>query len=169
MAFECMTAQDLADAGVLTKESAPAEPVADKTKSDEKSFAGTLINCLPAIDPVYGKPVSELQPGDMVEVKLQGGVGAGDMIHKFLTSTNQDAVFPVESVEKASSEKTYIFLRINEEIQGVITVTKDLRLRVLNIGQKKTTITINMDNVVFFGVLAAAAVVITLVVKFLFF
>jgi len=170
MAFERMSAQDLANAGVLTKDGALAESETVKTQAAEKSFAGTLINCVPVIDPVHGKPVSELKPDDMVEVKIQGGVGAGDMIHKYLTSTNQDAVFPVERVERSDTEKTYVFLKINDELKGLITSTKDLRLRVLDFkGQKKTSITINPDNVILFGVMVAAFVVIALVVRFLLF
>ena len=171
--FERMSKQDLADAGVLTKEmkgNAPSEPGKDKTESEEKSFSGTLINCLPVIDPVHGKPVSELQPDDMVEVKIQGGIGASGMIHKYLTSTNQDAIFPIDSIEKGDAEKTYILLKINDEVRGIITVTKDIRLRVLRMSsEKKSSITFNLDNVIFFGILAASAVVIALVVKFLIF
>jgi len=170
MSLERMSKQELTSAGVLTKEKAPAEPGADKTEPKEKSFIGTFINCLPMIDPVHGKPVSELMPNDMVEVKIQGGVGAGDLIHKYLTSTNQDAIFPVEKVERTDTDKTYIFLKINEEVKGIVTVTKDIRLRVLHMrNRKKTSVTINLDNVIFFGILSAAIVVIALVVKFLLF
>jgi hypothetical protein len=173
MELERMSARELADAGVVTKDRAPAEPETDKTKAEEKALSGALINCVPVIDPVNGKPVSELKPGDMIEVKIQGGVGAGDMIHKYLSSTNQDAVFPIEKIEKGeknASEKTYIFLDINEELKGLITVTKDIRLRVFKIGaQNKTSITINFDNVIFFGVLAVAVLVIAIVVKTLLF
>lgn len=170
IAFERMTARDMESAGLLTKEDSSAETKTDKMQSNEKSFAGTLINCLPIIDPVRGKPVSELEPDDIVEVKLQGGVGAGEMIHKYLASTNQDAMFPIERIEKTDSEKTYIYLNINEELKGLITVTKDLRLRVLDIGKKKKTtpgVPFNPDNAIFFGVLAVAAVVIAMVVRFL--
>jgi len=166
--FELLSVQDLANAGILVKDSAPAESDTPKTQSTEKSI--TLINCAPVIDPVHGKPVSELEPGDMVEVRIQGGVGAGDMIHKFLTSTNQDAVFPIDRVEKASADKTYVFLKINDELQGLISSTKDIRLRVLNIkGQKRTSISVNMDNVILFGVLAVAFVVIVLVIRYVLF
>jgi len=171
IAFERLSEQDLSNAGVLTKGSGGTEPVVNKTAPEGKSFDVTLINCLPIIDPVYGKPVSELEPGDMVEVKMHGGVGAGDMIQKFLTSTNQDAIFPVERVDRNDvTEKTYVFLNINEEIKGIITVTKDIRLRVLDVkSKKKTSITINLDNIVLFAVFGAAAVIIALVVRFLLF
>ena len=170
MMFERISAQDLANAGVFMKDNAPAESENVKTQTAEKSFAGTLINCVPVIDPVHGKPISELKPDDMVEVKIQGGVGAGDLIHKYLTQTDQDAIFPVERVERNNTEKTYIFLRINEELKGLITSTKDIRLRVLDVkGQKKTPITINPDNAILFGVMVAAFVVIALVVRYLLF
>jgi hypothetical protein len=43
-------------------------------------------------------------------------------------------------------------------------------LRILELdNRKKASITINVDNVVFFGVVGVAFVVIALVVKFLFF
>jgi len=168
ISFELLSAQDLINAGVLVKDDASAEPETAQTQPAEKAI--TLINCVPIIDPVHGKPVSELEPGDMVEVKIQGGVGAGDMIHKFLTSTNQDAVFPVDRVEKSNADKTYIFLKINDELQGLVTSTKDIRLRVLNIkGQKKMSISVNMDNVIFSGVLAVAFVVIVLVIRYVLF
>ena len=170
MAFERMSAQELANAGVLTKEAGEAVAEAERTKADEKSFAGTFINCLPVIDPVHGKPVSLIEPEDMIEVKMQGGVGAGDMIRKFLTSTNQDAIFPVERVDKSNPDKAYIFLNINEEIKGIITATKDIRLRVLNMNNtKKTSITINVDNLILLGVLVVAIAAIAFAIRFLLF
>ena len=167
-AFERLTRQDLVDAGLLpgesTREQSPSEPKV----MEEKSFSGTLITCMPVIDPVHGVPVSELRPDDRVEVKLQGGVGAGDLIYKYLSSTSQDAIFPVESIERKDDEKTYVFLKISDEVKGLITVTKDLRLRVLRSRPLGATISINMDNLIFAGVLLVAAVVIALVVRMFF-
>ncbi|MDR1376957.1 MAG: hypothetical protein LBJ22_05555, partial [Synergistaceae bacterium] len=147
-----------------------AKPTENPTPENvEKSFAGTLITCLPVIDPVRGTPVSELKPGDVLEVKIQGGIGAGELIQKYLNAMNQDAAFPVLSIEKKDDDKTYVFLEISEEVKGLITVSKDLRLRTLQRGlSPKTTITINLDNVIFFGVLTVAAVVILFVIRFLF-
>jgi hypothetical protein len=172
MAFERMSKQDLTTAGVLPLPGAEgtAETEVSKPETGEKSFTGTLITCLPVIDPVHGKPVSELEPGDMVEVKIQGGVGAGELIHRYLTSTNQDAIFPVESVERKDSDKTYVLLNVNDEVKGLISVTKDLRLRILKVdAAKKTLISINIDNIILLGVLTAAVVIIGLVIKFLLF
>ena len=174
MAFEQLSRQDMVNAGVLSKEGEegakkPDDPILPES---EKSFAGTLIMCLPVIDPVRGTPVSELKPGDVLEVKIQGGIGAGELIQQYLNSMNQDAAFPVLTVEKKDDEKTYVLLEINEEVKGMLTVSKDLRLRTLQREpppRAATTMTINLDNVIFFGTLTIAAVVIVFVIKFLFF
>ncbi|MDR1378041.1 MAG: hypothetical protein LBJ36_03215 [Synergistaceae bacterium] len=169
IAFESLSRQDLVDAGVLP-ESAEESAGVSQFEEKGKSLTGTLITCLPVIDPTRGIPVSELRPGDVLEVKMQGGVGAGDMIQKYLTSTHQDAAFPVLSVERKNDSKTYIFLDINDEIEGLITVTKDLRLRRLVQGASTNkTMIINVDNIIFFGTLIMAAIMILLVIRFLIF
>jgi hypothetical protein len=172
IAFEQLSRQDMVNAGVLSKEDEEkAKKPDDPTlQESEKSFAGTLITCLPVIDPVRGTPVSELKPGDVLEVKIQGGIGAGELIQQYLNTTNQDAAFPVLTVEKKDDDKTYVLLDINEEVKGLITTSKDLRLRTLQRGPlRKTTLTINLDNVIFFGTLTIAAIVILFVIRFLFF
>ncbi|MDR1730997.1 MAG: hypothetical protein LBR61_02780 [Synergistaceae bacterium] len=172
--LERLPRENLVAAGVLTAEgSEAAKTAADAAGQEEKSFEGTLINCMPIIDPAKGCPVSELKPGDLVEVKIQGGIGASGLIEQYLSSTNQDAVFPVESVEKKAKDKTYVFLTINEEIRGVITVTKDLRLRTIHMQNKKPfpfpPFPINTDNLVFFGTLFVAVLIIIVVIRMLFF
>ncbi|MDR3230280.1 MAG: hypothetical protein LBT65_02475 [Synergistaceae bacterium] len=171
LVLERLSRQNLVDAGVLQPgDETPASESQPANEEEKKSFEGTLINCLPIIDPVRGCPVSELQPGDMVEVKIQGGVGASGLIEQYLASTNQEAVFPVESVEQKSDDKIYVFLSINEEIRGLITLTKDLRLRTIRVNHdKKRTLSINMDNLIFFGTFFIAMIVILLVIRFLFF
>jgi hypothetical protein len=171
MAFERLSRQDMVNAGVLPKDDAEANaPDNPEVQEGEKSFAGTLVTCLPIIDPVRGIPVSELAPGDVLEVKIQGGIGAGELIQQYLNSTNQNAVFPVAAVEKKDDEKTYIVLNINEEVKGLITVSKDLRLRTLQRGaSQKTTLSVNMDNVIFWGTIVLATAVILFVIRFLFF
>jgi hypothetical protein len=170
--LEILSYQDLIDAGVqATKEEKAAAGASSPFRSEEeKSFTGTLITCLPIIDPVRGKPVSELVPGDLLNVKIQGGVGAGEMIQKYLVSMNQEAVFPVETIEMKSDDKTYVLLNISDEIHGLITVTKDLRLSVVQrASARRRVISFNADNVIFFGTLAIAVIVVLLAVKILLF
>jgi hypothetical protein len=167
--FERLPRQELVKAGVLEGGEAEEKSAASADPGSEKSFEGTLITCQPVVDPIRGKPVSELKPGDMVEVKMQGGVGAGELIQQYLSSTDQDAIFPVESIEKKGDDKTYVFLTINDEIRGLITVTKDLRLHVLEPEKRKKTITVDPDSLIFGFVLFMALVIIVWVVKYLFF
>ena len=169
--LERLSRKELVDAGVLAKEKSEGDGNnASGDEKEQKSFEGTLITCLPIIDPARGTPVSELRPGDLIEVKIQGGVGASGLIRQYLTSTSQDAIFPVEAVEKKTDDKVYVILSINEEIRGLLTLTKDLRLRTLRtVSRKKKPITVNGDSIIFFGTLLAAIVVILMVVRFLFF
>ena len=172
IALERLARKDLVEAGLLPEEASDGGTKTDSTDSDEekKSFAGTLIHCLPIIDPVRGKAVSDLEPGDMVEVVIQSNTGAGGLIQQYLTSTKQDAIFPVASVEKKADEKIYIFLTVNEEIKGLITVTKDLRLRTLQTGRDRKNIpSISTDTLIFLGTFGTAIVVILSVIKYLFF
>ena len=172
LAYERLSRQDMVNAGLVAGEAVAETPDIAKVMEEagEKSFAGTLINCLPVIDPVYGKPVSELKLGDRLEVRIQSGAGAAELVQKFLDSTSQESVFPVCAIEKKDDEKTYVLLEINEEVKGVISVTKDLRLRTAEREvSKKTVITINIDNLVLFGTFFAAFVVIMIIIKYLFF
>ncbi len=168
--MERLSRRKLIEAGVLEENIEDnAKGYAFQTEDEKKSFAGTLVTCLPIIDPVRGTPVTELRPGDLIEVKIQGGVGASGLIRQYLMSTSQEAIFPVETVEMKAPDKIYVFLNINEEIRGLLTLTKDLRLRTLRTAPRRKAITVNMDNVVFFGTLVVAVVVILLVVRHLFF
>ncbi|GHV45588.1 hypothetical protein FACS1894204_05110 [Synergistales bacterium] len=169
--LEKLTTQNLLDAGVLSGNEGFAHDKSsskdgEKTKS---SFEGTIVNCLPIVDPVHGKPVSELAPGDMLDVKLEEGAGAGSLVQKYLESTSQDSVFPVESIE-ANDDKTYIFLTINDEIRGLITVTKDLRLRVFSpesAGGFKLKFNLDTDNLIFISTVLVSAVVIGFIIRLL--
>jgi hypothetical protein len=129
-----------------------------------------MITCLPVIDPVRGKPVSELVPGDLVNVKIQGGVGAAELIQRYLNSASQEAIFPVEGVLKEDNDNTRVLLNNSEEVHGLITVTKDLRLSVVERpSSKRRIISFNADNLIFFGTLAVAFIVILIAIRILIF
>ncbi|GHS99888.1 hypothetical protein AGMMS50276_24410 [Synergistales bacterium] len=172
--LEKLTTKNLLEAGVLSGDEGAehernASKDGDKTKS---SFEGTVVNCLPIVDPVHGKPVSELEPGDMLDVKLEEGAGAGNLVQQYLESTNQDSVFPIESVDRSDADKTHIFLTINDEIRGLITVTKDLRLRIVSsesAGGFRFNFNIDTDNVIFISTVIISAVVIGFIIRLLLF
>ncbi|MDR2175124.1 MAG: hypothetical protein LBO82_04200 [Synergistaceae bacterium] len=169
--LERLSRQDLVESGVLMAEKDPEEETESSPQAEKSpSFPGTLITCVPVIDPARGKPVSELVPGDLLNVKIQGGVGTTELIQKYLTSTSQEAVFPIETIERKDDEKTYVLLSISEELRGLVVVTKDLRLDVVQHASiKKRLISVNLDNVIFFGTLAISLVMILIAVRLLFF
>jgi hypothetical protein len=170
LTFEHLSRQNLIEAGLLQAEGEEgADTSSHPQTQEEKSFSGTMITCLPVIDPVRGKPVSELVPGDLVNVKIQGGVGAAELIQRYLTSASQEAIFPVEGVLKEDNDKTRVLLNISEEVHGLITVTKDLRLSVVERPSgRKRIISFNADNLIFFGTLAVAFILILIAVRILF-
>ena len=163
---EFLTRKALEEAGILPSLN-PTEEPKEEPKEEERSFEGTLIPCMPIIDPVWGKSSTGIVPGDVLEVRLQSDVGAGGMIQKFLQTTNQRPIFPVEAIEKRE-DKTYIYLRISSEIRGLLTLTKDLRLKTAQLAtgsqrQKKAA-----DDLIFFLIFGTAFIAIVLVIWNLF-
>ena len=167
--FEALNREELVEVGILkddsnSDEKAPSDP---DFGEDGKSFSGLLIQCLPLVDPVHGKAVSDLVPGDILEVQIQSSVGAGGLVQQYLRATKQSPSFPVESVEK-HDEKTYVYLAINEEMRGLLTLTKNLRLKT-----KRTALTgqgepLVLDNLVFFLSLGLALAGFILAIRYLF-
>lgn len=151
------------------------EEKAKKEKEKEKEnpledsqFKDTIIKCSARVDPVNGKPSSEIIPGDIVEVGIEGE-GTSALVRKFLEENNQTPLFPVEEVDRREG-KTYIYVRISTEIRGLLTITKDLRLRVkakpVPVGQ-----TINLmalEDLFFFIILGIALVGLLFVIRYFF-
>ena len=71
------------------------------------------------------------------------------MVQQFLKATQRSPIFPVDSVEKRD-DKTYIYLTINEEMRGLLTLTKDLRLRTLLTATDRRKRIGFFDNLIFF-------------------
>ena len=126
-----------------------------------------LVQCLPLIDPVRGKAVSELLPGDFLEVQIASGTGAGGLLQQFLKATKQPSIFPVESIEK-HEDKIYIYLTINEEMRGLLTLNKDLRLRTKSLLPEKQNKSSGRENFIFFTFLGFALLGFFLAVQYLY-
>ncbi len=167
---EFLTRKDLEEAGLLDPMGSPSGE-SDETKDDgeraEKPFEETIVQCLPVIDPVWGKAASELAPNDVVEVTLKNNVGTGGLVQKFLESTNQSPTFPVEEIDRRE-DKTYIYLRISPEILGLLTLTKDLRLKTKRAVVEKERKMVALDDLFFFAMLGVSVVGLLLAVRYLF-
>ncbi|MBR1671309.1 MAG: hypothetical protein IJ702_00075 [Fretibacterium sp.] len=165
---EFLTRTELEKAKIIK---APADPFEEKApeedNEDEKSFKGTVIQCRPRVDPVWGKPSSEVAPGDVLEVGIDGDGGPSALVQKFLEETGQAPTFPVEQVDRYE-DKTHIYLRISEEIQGVMTLTKDLRLKTKQAYVAKKHHKTAIEDLFFFALLGIALVGLLLAVRYFF-
>ena len=114
------------------KKQEAAEDEARKAQSSKEGGAieGILIKCDAAVDPIKGKPSSELEEGDIIEVIIEGeGDGASVMVRKFIEENNIRPMFPVDEIKRFGS-KTVIYVKINDEIRGIINLTKDILIKV---------------------------------------
>ena len=166
--IELLFEEELVEAGILESDSKSEDP-AETAVSEEsgKSFSGLLVQCLPLVDPVHGKAVSALEPGDILEVQIQNTVGAGGLVQQFLEASHRTPMFPVDSIEKRD-DKTYIYLTINEEMRGLLTLTKDLRLKTPYSAVENKRQPGAFDNLIFFLLLGMALFGFLLALRSLF-
>ena len=142
---------------------------ANKSTKKDGEFEGTLIKCSAVVDPVKGKPSSEIVPGDIIEVVIEGD-GASGLVRKFLEENDMKPLFPVEEVKRTEG-KTLIYVRINDEIRGFINITKDIRMKTKedprqNVSQEKATHM--LEDIFFFGILGVALIGLLLVIRYFF-
>ncbi len=110
------------------------EPVAaEKAQEPAPSFTGAVgtvqILCKPLLDPVKGKAVSDLVPGDLLMVEIEKTGGLSGIITKILDRAGERPIFPVTSVEKLPSGQSLIKLSVSKGIEGVAKIGADLRLK----------------------------------------
>ncbi len=117
------------DMAGLGEQSEP--PAVEKTPEVplSTSIATVQIHCKPLLDPVKGKPVSEIIPGDYLVVEIEKSGGLSSIINKILERAGERPVFPVISVEKLPSGQSLIKLSVSKGIEGVAKISADLRLK----------------------------------------
>ena len=134
----------------------------------EGVFEGTLIMCTPVLDPVRGKASSSLIPGDIIEVGIEGE-GTSALIKKYLEENNITPVFPIEEIKDTGGKK-FLYVRISEEVRGVVTITKDIKIKTKNSDVKETSpahLSI-FGDIFFFGVLGMSLIILLLVLRYFF-
>lgn len=136
-------------------------------KEGEKPYEETLVQCIPRVDPINGKPMSEIEPGDIIEVGFQNDAGTSALIQNFLETSGQQPLFPVEEIDKRD-DKTYIYLRISDEIRGLLVMTKNLRLRTKKQPPKPSGIAMAFEDFMLFGILGIALIGLLMVIRYLF-
>ena len=136
----------------------------------DKSFEGTLIMCTPILDPVRGKASSMIVPGDIIAVGIEGE-GTSALVKKYLEENNLDPLFPIDEIKETAGKK-FFYVKISDEIRGVLTITKDIKIKIKETEQEQNNNTASLSffgDMMFFGVLAAALVGLLFVLKYFFF
>lgn len=134
----------------------------------EGNFEGTLIMCAPVLDPVKGKASSMLVPGDIIEVGIEGE-GTSALIKKFLEENNIAPVFPIIEIKDTGGKK-FLYVKISDEVRGVITITKDIKIKTKE-DQPPETPAANLSffgDIFFFGVLGMSLIILLLVIRYFF-
>ncbi len=137
--------------------------------SKDGVFEGTIIMCQPVLDPVKGRASSEIVPGDIVGVIIDGE-GTSALVKKYLEENNIEPLFPVEEIKETAGKK-FLYVKISDEIRGVLTITKDFKIKIkqpeVETGNKPGGSSF-ISGVIFFGMLGGAAIGLIFVLRYLF-
>ena len=150
------------------RKKAEEEEKAKEEAKKEGNFEGTIIMCQPMLDPVKGKASSEITPGDIVGVKIDGE-GTSALVKKFLEENNIEPLFPVEEIKETAGKK-FIYVKISDEIRGAISITKDIKIKVKEEAkpeQQQHGMSF-LGDVFFFGLLGMALIALLFVIRYFF-
>ena len=134
----------------------------------EGNFEGTIILCQPMVDPVRGKASSEIAPGDIIGVKIDGE-GTSALVKKYLDENHIDPLFPVDEIKETAGKK-FIYVKISDEIRGAIGITKDIKIHIKEQPkpEKPEGGASVLGDIFFFGILGIAAVALLFVIRYFF-
>lgn len=151
------------------KEKAEKEAKEKEEAKKDGNFEGTIIKCNPQVDPVKGKASSEIMPGDVIGVQIEGD-GTSAVVNKYLAENNIEPLFPVDEIRETQGKK-FIYVKISDEIRGYVPITKDIKIRVKEQPQpeKKDNGKVSfISDMFFFGLLGAALVALLFVIRYFF-
>ena len=151
------------------KEKAEKEAKEREEAKKEGNFEGTIIKCNPQVDPVKGKASSEVMPGDIIGVQIEGE-GTSAVVNKYLSENDIEPLFPVDEIRETQGKK-FIYVKISDEIRGYIAITKDIKIRVKEQPQKDNQDSKRasfMGDMFFFGLLGVALVALLFVIRYFF-
>ena len=150
------------------QEKAEQEEREKEEAKKDSNFEGTVIKCTPILDPVRGKASSEIVPGDIIGVNIEGD-GTSALVKKYLEENEIEPLFPVEEIKETVGKKM-IYVRISDEIRGYVSITKDLKIRVKDQGgrDQPNKSASFFSDLFFFGLLGLALVALLFVIRYFF-
>lgn len=138
--------------------------------SKDGVFEGTIIMCQPVLDPVKGRATSDIVPGDIVGVVIEGE-GTSALVKKYLEENNIEPLFPVEEIKETAGKK-FFYVKISDEIRGVLTITKDIKIKIkeseLEVKKRQAGGSSFFGDMIFFGMLGVAAIGLIFVIRYFF-
>ena len=141
----------------------------EEAVKDNANFDGTIIMCSPLLDPVKGKASSEIAPGDIIGVKIEGE-GTSALVKKYMEENKIEPMFPVDEIRDTAG-KRYIYVKISDEIRGAITITKDIKIQVKDDNpqpeQQRHELSF-LGDMFFFGLLGGALLAFLFVIRYFF-
>lgn len=150
------------------KEKAEQEEKAKEEARKEGNFEGTIIMCTPMVDPVRGKASSEIIPGDIIGVNIEGE-GTSALVKKFMEENDIEPLFPVDEIKETAGKK-FLYVKISDEIRGAVSITKDIKIRI-----KEPPKPENQEqglsffgDMFFFGLLGVALIALLFVIRYFF-
>ena len=151
------------------KEKAEQEEREKEEAKKEGNFEGTIIMCTPLVDPVKGKASSEIVPGDIIGVGIDGE-GTSALVKKYLDENNLEPLFPIQEIKEQGGKK-FLYVKISDEIRGCVTITKDIKIKIKESQQETENQAANLSflgDILFFGVLAGALVALLFLIRYFF-
>ncbi len=140
----------------------------EENVKENANFEGTIIMCTPVVDPVKGKASSEIVPGDIVGVNVEGD-GTSALVRKYMEENNVEPMFPVNEIRETAGKK-FLYVKISDEIRGAITITKDIKIQVKEEQQQeqpKHSMSF-LGDIFFFGLLGGALIALLFVIRYFF-
>lgn len=139
-----------------------------KEAAKDSIFEGTIIICKPIVDPVKGKASSDIVPGDIIGVNIDGD-GTSALVRKFIEENDIEPLFPVDEIKETAGKK-FLYVRISDEIRGVVTITKDIKIRVKETPQQEKTDrdASFLGDMVFFAILGIGLIALLFVIRYFF-
>lgn len=122
--------QERAEAGGLIRKMTQSEEGASE-RVDGLRLGQVILACAPQIDPVNGRPASQIACGDRVFVTMDESNEVAKKIVGYMHADGIEPVFPVESVQQLDTGKIAIILRVNPEVQGMMRISSEVKIRVL--------------------------------------
>ena len=151
------------------RKKAEEEEQARENAKKDANFDGTIIMCTAMVDPVRGKASSEISPGDIIGVNIEGE-GTSALIKKFMDENGIEPMFPVVEIKETAGKK-FLYVKISDEIRGAIGITKDIKIKIKDDSpqdQVNPRHVSFLGDILFFGVLGVAVLALLFVIRYFF-